>query len=122
MDTQTKNQIKQLKSDIKASAKRTRELRNEANKLSGMEKWRAQANATDTKQRERLIAYGYLRFHTYNQIEQKCHEAPSAHYIAEFAGVGPVEIQTWLDQGDLRREKPEETPEESPEADRAIAC
>lgn len=119
MDTKTKQQIKQLKTDIKASATRTRELRNEAQKLSGMEKWRAQANSLDYKQRERLLAYGYLRFRTYHQIEQKCREAPSARMIAQFAGVPSEEIASWLMSGDTRRVKPE--PEVVQEGDRAVA-
>ena len=101
-------QIQNLKTEIKQSAAATRLARIEARKLSGMDKWRAQVDAEDDSQRERLLAYGYLRGRTYHQIEQKCRMAPSARLIAEFSDQPKAVIEAWVESGNTRRAWPEE--------------
>ena len=88
-----------------------------ARKLSGMERHRALVRANDWKQRERLLAYGYLRHRTYSQIENKCREAPGASIIAHIAGVNGEDISNWLKQRTIALPRPEPVAE----AEREVA-
>lgn len=107
MNANDKQTIRTLKTAIKTSAASTRTARNEARKLSGRDRHNALCDAEDSNQRERLLAYGYLRFRTYSQIEQKCRTTPSAYTIAQFAGYPKAEITAWLEAGNICRTAPE---------------
>lgn len=115
-------QLQTIKNDIKVSATQTRTLRTQARECfakirlteDGTEKDRLHIAAMkarrniDNTQRERLLAYGYLRGRTYQQMEQTCRVAPSIRLIAEIAGTDRPTIEAWLTTEGLRREWPEQ--------------
>jgi len=115
-------QLQTLKNDIKITAIQTRDLRNHARECfakirlteKGTERDRLHQEAIqarrsiDYRQRERLLAYGYLRGRTYRQIEQKCRIAPSIQLIFEIAETERPIIEAWLITEGCRREWPEQ--------------
>lgn len=125
MDTETKTTIQALKSEIKEWAGHTRAKRTEARrilaaarqstdpaekgKLYGNYWWAYTSTKSGSDQRERLLAYGYLRGRTYHQIEQKCRTTPSARCIADYAGVDRASIEHWFTTEGSKRECPQQT-------------
>ena len=102
-----KEALATLKAEIKASAARAKELRVEARKLSGMERWHTQREAEDENQRYRFLAYGFLRNKTYKQIENKARTLPRPYDIARYLPAFEDEdtqgqIGQWVNAGDLK--------------------
>jgi len=55
-----------------------------------------------------LLAYGYLRGHTYHQIEQTCREAPDVSKVAGLLGAydhskHQASVKQWIEDGELTR-------------------
>jgi len=90
MTTHKIHDIVTLKTSIKANAAETRAKREEARKLSGMDRWYAQREAEYNayNQRYLLIAYGYLRGKSISQMESPYsdpEEIPSSDGILRIA-------------------------------------
>jgi len=99
-------QIQNLKNEIKISAAKTRELRDQARECGGQEAGRLRHASRDAMQRYRYLAYGYLRGRTYREVENNSATWPEAERVAEIAGV-PVEvIDHWIKDGNVRRPWP----------------
>jgi hypothetical protein len=71
MKNERKHDIAKIKAHIKHTAADTREKRNEARKLSGMNRWYKQREADENALafRSMLLAYGYLRGLTIDRME-----------------------------------------------------
>lgn len=120
-----KDTIKRLKQEIKDDAALCRKQRDEARQKlahgrSMLSTDRPTAmdliedavderqSAGDGRQRERLLAYGYLRNRTYKRIENHCREYPYVGNIGLFLPSGHNDItllQEWLRQGTVTREE-----------------
>jgi len=92
-----------LKALIKANAAETRRLRDEAQKVTGMDRWDLQQEARESApdQRYLLLAYGYLRGKTIEQMESPfTHPANRAeseevlYYAEDYFMEGP-EAPAW---------------------------
>lgn len=83
----TYHNLDALKSEIKTRSAYARELRNEARKTFGMDRWSIQyrANSMGRETRTLLLAYGYLRGKTLEQMESAVSDPgtmPSARAIS----------------------------------------
>ena len=110
-----KDTLATLKANIKESAERIRLARAEARKLSGLERHYAKQEANDGSQRYRLLAYGFLRNRTYQQIENKANSLPSAYSITRHlpACEGQdfeTQIEKWVSAGDVKPKALLQTP------------
>ena len=92
-----------LRIKIKSLVDESKNIRKEANKTSGMAKWRLQHHRTTVVRRhtrENLLAYGILRGVPYSAIEKKCYARPNFKMIIkhakEFGGVDE-EISAWVE-------------------------
>lgn len=95
-------QLVHLKIKIKSLVDESRNIRKEANKTSGMAKWRLNDHRTGIVRyhtRANLLAYGLLIGIPYNVMEKKCAEAPNFTTITKHAkkfGGTADEIDYWI--------------------------
>lgn len=92
-----------LKIKVKSLVDESRSIRKEANKVSGMAKWRLNHHRTTTVRehtRYNLLAYGILRGVPYQVMERKCQVKPSFSKVATIAkrfGASEEAIAGWTD-------------------------
>lgn len=88
MTTNRIHDIEGLKALIKTSASETRKAREEARKLTGLDRHWAKADAEDPDARDMHLAYGYLRGRTIEQMESaftRTDNLPNAAHILAHA-------------------------------------
>ncbi len=95
--------LRHLKIKIQSLTDESRNIRKEARKVSGMEKWNLNHHRTTTVRdasRYNLLAYGLLRGVPYEVIEKKCNEPPSFRAVAKHAtqfGGQEADIYLWVE-------------------------
>jgi len=93
-----------LKIKVRSLADESRSIRREANKTSGMAKWRLNHHRTTVVRehtRYNLLAYGILRGIPYRVMERRCHEAPDFSKVATIAkrfGASEEMITSWTEE------------------------
>ncbi len=91
-----------LKIKIKSLVDESKNIRSEANKTSGMAKWRLQHHRTTvvrTHTRHNLLAYGLLRGVSYREIEKKCGTPPNFNTVIKHAkqfGAAEEYMEEWV--------------------------
>lgn len=95
-------QLVHLRIKIKSLVDESRTIRSEANKTSGMAKWRLNHHRTTVVRdhsRHNLLAYGLLRYVPYSEIEKRCYKAPNFSLVEKhakkFGGID-TDIETWV--------------------------
>lgn len=93
-----------LRIKVKSLVDESRTIRKEANKTSGMAKWRLNHHRTSVVRvhtRHNLLAYGLLMGVPYCAMEKKCHIKPNLSTVAKhakkFGGVSSA-IDAWVEE------------------------
>ena len=95
--------IVHLKIKIKSLADEAKTIRVEANKTSGMAKWRLNDHRTGivrSHARLNLLAYGILTGMPYERMEKKCYEAPNFNEVSKIAlrfGGSEDDVSAWVE-------------------------
>ena len=97
------DRIVHLRIKIKSLVDESRNIRREANKTSGMAKWKLNQHRKTTVRehtRDNLLAYGILLGIRYETMEKKCLIHPDFRAVAKHAktfGGDEEEIAAWVD-------------------------
>ena len=93
-----------LKIKVRSLVDEAKNIRKEANKTSGMAKWRLNHHRTTVVRdhtRHNLLAYGILIGMSYERMERKCHEAPNFKRVAKIAksfGATEEAVDSWVEE------------------------
>ena len=106
-------QLIHLRIKVKSLVDESKTIRKEANKTSGMAKWRLNHHRTTVVRvhtRYNLLAYGLLRGIPYSVMEKKCYGRPNLAAVAKHAkkfGGTPAVIDAWIEaaEGHLETQK-----------------
>ena len=92
-----------LKIKVQSLVDEAKNIRREANKTSGKEKWGLNHHRTSVVRphtRHNLLAYGILRGIPYSVMEKKCRETPDFSGVSKIAkrfGASDNDILEWID-------------------------
>lgn len=92
-----------LKIKVKSLVDEAKTIRAEANKTSGMAKWRLNQHRKEVVRphiRFNLLAYGILQNTPYCKMERKCAEWPDFYLVAKTAknfGASEEQVDSWIE-------------------------
>jgi len=96
-----------LKIKVQSLVDEAKNIRREANKTSGKEKWGLNHHRTSVVRphtRHNLLAYGILRCIPYSVMEKKCRETPDFSWVSKIAkrfGASDADILEWMEDAKM---------------------